>query len=471
MEKIEGLYDKAKSIGNRILQEIRERKNIIIVGHFDADGITSASIIANTIQRKDGRFITRITNSLRPKTLQDLKEGDYDFYIFCELGAGMAMEMNEVLGDKWINIDHHQISDDEKKLDNVINSWQFDIDGTKEISAAGMSYVVSLQMDEKNTDLSWLAVIGALGDRQDQGEGRSMLGLNKNIVKDAIESGYLKVIRDIMVYGRETRPVHEAVASTIAPFLSGLTGNRDTCLAALTSSGINLRDGVKWRTIAELSEEEKKKVIEAIIPYIVQTPTATEKVKELIGDVYILEMEEKDTPLRDCREFATLLNACGRMRKGGVGISICLRDRYLGLQEGEKVLAEYRSTLGKYVQNIISDNSRVVEGEWSFMIIGDGFIDENILGSLASILSDIKKFRGKPLLVRTTTEDNEISFSARLTQGCNPILNLGSIMAEAKKFGGEGGGHNIAAGSRVPQQKLDEFLKVIEDKLRQLNEN
>ncbi|MCP8318635.1 MAG: DHH family phosphoesterase, partial [Candidatus Methylarchaceae archaeon HK01B] len=222
MDRIEGLFDKAKIIGDRVLQQIREGKNILIVGHLDADGITSTSIMAKAILRKGGRFIAKITNSLRLKTLQDLKDCDYDFYIFCELGAGIAMQMREMLGDRWINIDHHQIGEDEKKLDNVINSWQFDIDGSKEVSAAGMSYIIASKMDEKNIDLSWLAVVGALGDRQDQGEGRSMLGLNKIVVKDAIESGYLKVTRDLMLYGRETKPLHEAIASTIVPFISGL---------------------------------------------------------------------------------------------------------------------------------------------------------------------------------------------------------------------------------------------------------
>ncbi|MCP8312602.1 MAG: DHH family phosphoesterase [Candidatus Methylarchaceae archaeon HK02M1] len=471
MDRIEGLFDKAKIIGDRVLQQIREGKNILIVGHLDADGITSTSIMAKAILRKGGRFIAKITNSLRLKTLQDLKECDYDFYIFCELGAGIAMQMREMLGDRWINIDHHQIGEDEKKLDNVINSWQFDIDGSKEVSAAGMSYIIASKMDEKNIDLSWLAVVGALGDRQDQGEGRSMLGLNKIVVKDAIESGYLKVTRDLMLYGRETKPIHEAIASTIVPFISGLTGNRDACLAALTSAGIKLKEGARWRTIAELSEEEKKNVVETIIPYIASKPTATDEVKELIGDVYILEMEDEYTPLRDCREFATLLNACGRMRRGGVGISICLRDRDLALKEGEKVLAEYRSTLSRYVQTIMSDDSRLVEGRWSFMIVGDGLVDENLLGSLSSILSDIKKFEGKAFFVRTTTEDGEISFSARLTQGCNPNLNLGVIMEEAKKFDGVGGGHDVAAGSRVPSQRLNEFLEAIEDRLRQVNED
>lgn len=383
----------------------------------------------------------------------------------------MGRQIKEVLGDSWINIDHHQISEGEKGMDNIINSWQFDVDGTKEVSAAGMSYIVASKMDEDNVDLSCLAVVGALGDRQDQGEGRSLTGLNGIIVKDAVESGCLKVVRDLMFYGRETKPIHEAIASTTSPFIPGLTGNRDSCLATLTSAGIRLKEGARWKTVAELSEEEKKKLVEAIIPYLASTPTATDKVKELIGDVYTLEREDEHSPLRDGREFSTLLNACGRMGKGGVAVSICFGDRNFALQEGDRILAEYKYTLSNYVQNILSNENRIVEGTWSFMIIGDGLIDEKMLGAISSILSGITRFEGKALFVRTITRDGDISFSARKTKGCSPALNLGLIMTEASKFEGVGGGHDVAAGARVPSQRLNEFLRVMEERLREANEN
>ncbi|MGB9660297.1 MAG: DHHA1 domain-containing protein [Nitrososphaerales archaeon] len=470
MGNINELFNRAKRIGEVIDQKVREKKNIIVLGHLDADGIASASIIAKAILRKNGRFVVRITNSLKLKTVYELKEEDYDFYIFCELGAGMGRQIKEALDDKWIAIDHHQISDDEKSIDNVINSWQFDIDGTREISAAGMSYIVASNMDKNNIDLSCLAIVGALGDKQDQGEGRSLIGLNEIVVKDAIENGCLEVTKDLMFYGRETKPIHEAIASTTTPFIPGLTGNRDSCLATLTSAGIRLKEGARWRTIAELSEEEKGKIVEAIIPYLTLTPNATDKVKELIGNIYTLKKEDEHTSLRDGREFATLLNACGRTGNGGVGFSICLGDRDFALQEGERILAEYKYTLNNYVQTILSDKNRVAEGRWSFMVVGDGLIDEKMLGAISSILSGIAKFEGKALFVRTVTNDGDISFSARKTKGCSPALNLGLIMAEASKFDGVGGGHDVAAGARIPPQRLNNFLKVIEDRLREVNE-
>ncbi len=39
-----------------------------------------------------------------------------------------------------------------------------------------------------------------------------------------------------------------------------------------------------------------------------------------------MEEEEKASPLKDCKEFATLLNACGRLDMASLGIGACLGD-------------------------------------------------------------------------------------------------------------------------------------------------
>ena len=46
---------------------------------------------------------------------------------------------------------------------------------------------------------------------------------------------------DLLLVGRETRPLLDALAFTSQPFIEGLTWNRDTCLSLLNSSGIPLK--------------------------------------------------------------------------------------------------------------------------------------------------------------------------------------------------------------------------------------
>ena len=53
-----------------------------------------------------------------------------------------------------------------------------------------------------------------------------------------------------------------------SPFIAGLSGAKDAALAALSNSGFKLKEGGRWRTLGELSNEEKQKVLEVISGFI-----------------------------------------------------------------------------------------------------------------------------------------------------------------------------------------------------------
>ena len=82
-------------------------------------------------------------------------------------------------------LDHHQIPDEEMDYDNIINAWKFGLDGGSEICAGGMTYLAATSLNKENVDLSSVAVVSGLGDRQDQGEKKSFIGENQKIAKTA----------------------------------------------------------------------------------------------------------------------------------------------------------------------------------------------------------------------------------------------------------------------------------------------
>ncbi|MEM2211715.1 MAG: DHH family phosphoesterase [Nitrososphaerales archaeon] len=467
MGDFEKLLQKAEEIAKRIINVIKAGKKIALIAHIDADGIATASILIKAIYRKSGRFMVRVIGDLELQLLDELKESDYELFIFCEIGGGLVNEIIKRLQDRWIIIDHHKVSNEELSMDNVFNAWQFGFNGSVEICGAGMAYFIAIKMDENNVDLSYLPVIASLADRQDQGIKRSLISLNEKIVNDALKYGYLKVTTDLLLHGRETKPIHEAIASTTMPYIPNLSSNRDLCLASLTSAGIKLKDNGRWRTIAELSNEEKMKVVEVIIPHL--SGAVNKKVEDLIGTVYTLIKEDENTPLRDAREFGTLLNACGRMGRASIGISICLNDRDQALQEAQKILEEYRQDLNRYLQIILTDQSRVIDNEMWSLINGDGLVNPNMLSPLASILATIPRFKGKLILVKTIMNNNEVKFSVRFGIDCEPFISLASLINEAAtQCGGLGGGHDTAAGARIPLTNVEKFLEFISLKLRSL---
>src|SRR5574341_296222 len=236
---------------------IKSGKNISVITHLDCDGITSGSMITKSLIRAGARCTVRTVNEFSKNLIEKLKNDSRDLHIITDLGGGFAKDLDAVLDDNWIAVDHHQIPEEEFDNERVINAWKYNVDGGLEVSAGGMCYLVSKSLHKENTDLAWIAVVSALGDRQDQGEKKSFLGINLEIANTAKKNGQVEIDLDILLVGRETRSLPDALAFTSHPFIEGLTWNRDTCLSLLNSSGIKLKDGSRWRVPAELTEDEK----------------------------------------------------------------------------------------------------------------------------------------------------------------------------------------------------------------------
>jgi RecJ-like exonuclease len=397
-----------------------------------------------------------------------MKSDSRQFHIITDLGGGFAKDIDDALDDDWIVVDHHQIPQEEFDNQKVINAWKYDVDGGKDVSAGGMAYLVSKALHKENTDLAWIAVVAALGDRQDQGEKKSFTGINLEIASAAKKNNQVEIDLDILLVGRETRPLPDALAFTSQPFIEGLTWNRDACLSLLNSSGIKLKDGSRWRVPAELTEDEKRTLLQTISKYI-STKNASDILDELVGYTYTLSGEDKRSFLRDAREFSTMLNSCGRIRKAGVGIAICMGDRTKMLQEGENILVEYRTFLRTYMNTLSSERWRTTDNGHYLMVNGEGLVPENMTGAVSSLLGGSQKNTGKIIILRTNGDEGTIKFSSRKSTGCKSEVNLGLLMREcAARVSGVGGGHAAAAGARITKDKLDEFLDYLEQNVSRM---
>lgn len=447
---------------------IKSGRNISVITHLDCDGITSGSIVTKSLIRSGAKCTVRTVNEFNKNLVEKLKNDFREFHIITDLGGGFAKDLDNVLDDNWIVVDHHQITEEEFDNDRVINAWKYDVDGGVEISAGGMAYLVSKALHKENTDLAWIAVVSALGDRQDQGEKKSFSGINLEIANIAKKNGQLEIDLDVLLVGRETRSLPDALAFTSHPFIEGLTWNRDACLSLLSSSGIKLKDGSRWRVLAELDEEEKRIILQNISKFI-SSKNATEIMDELVGYTYTLSGEDKRSFLRDAREFSTMLNSCGRIRKAGVGIAICMGDRTRMLEEGESILLEYRTFLRTYMNALSSERWRVVDNGRYVLVNGEGVVPENMSGAVSSLLGGSQKNTGKIIILRTNGEEGTIKFSSRKSTGCKSEVNLGSLMRTcATKVAGVGGGHAAAAGARIMKDKLDEFLDCLEENVSRM---
>ncbi|MEM3696193.1 MAG: DHH family phosphoesterase [Candidatus Bathyarchaeia archaeon] len=457
----------AEEAAKAIRETVNEDGLIQVFSHLDADGVAAAGIIGKALFRLDAKFRIRITQWVDEKIFAEIHSEKPQMIILSDFGSGYIDLLNEKLSNfKIIVLDHHQIVGEARNPNIVhVNPHSYGIDGARDISGAGVAYFVAKKIDEKNVDLAPIAVVGALGDLQDKYDQRKLGGVNEKIVEDAVNAGLLTVERDLIFFGRETRPIHKTLASTTNPFIPGISGEEDKSLAFLASLDIKPKFGEKWRALRDLSDNEKKRLCSALADYLLSKGLRYE-ITNLIGHVYTLTREEPWTPLRDAREFAVLLNATGRMEKPSLGVSICMGDRGSALEEANKVLEEYRRTINKYLGWIMEKAERMREMENIYVVYGENFINEKIVGAISSILATSLPNPEKPLIAYANVEEEGLAkFSARtINIMINKGINLGKVMQiAAEKCLGNGGGHDIAAGAQVPIENVDTFIKVVNE--------
>ena len=101
-----------------------------------------------------------------------------------------------------------------------------------------------------------------------------------------------------------------------------------------------------------------------------------------------------------------------------------------------------------------------------YVIFGESFINEKIIGTVSSILTGSLPNPEKPIIAYANVEaQNVAKFSARTTEAAiRKGVNLGELMRiSCEKCGGNGGGHNIAAGGQVPIEQLATFIEIVND--------
>ena len=466
-ESIEKFLAQAKEAAKVIKETVDKDGFISCFSHLDADGVAAAGIIGKMLSRLEARFRIRVMQWVDEKIITEVTGDKPQLVIMTDFGSGYLDLLNEKIPkNKILILDHHQITGNPTNPNfTMLNPHVYDIDGANQVSGSGVAYFAAKAVNIANIDTAPIAIVGALGDMQDKYEQRSLRGLNELIVNDAVEAGLMKVEKDLTFFGRETRPIYKMLAITTNPFIPGLSGQETTALNFVANLGIPLKEGDKLRSLCDLTTEERKTLCSALADYLLSKGLHLE-VENLIGYIYILTKELPNTSLRDGREFSVLLNSTGRMDRPSLGIAICMGDRKAGLEESNKILEDYRKDINKYLGWVNDKPERMQELQNVYVIYGENFINEKIIGTVSSIVVSNLTNNEKPLLAFANIEaENAAKFSGRTTEAAlRKGINLGDVMRIASEQNcGRGGGHNIAAGAQVPLEKVEAFIKTADE--------
>jgi len=470
------------------LDHIQENKTSIhIYTHLDADGLSSGAILGKALYRENIPFQISVLRQLEREEISKIENKTKEtksFLIFSDFGSGQYLELIEKLNSNkrepfFIILDHHLpqgIPDKQnEKIREIytnsrpwhINPYFYNVDGSSEISGAGLCYLFAKSLNERNIDLSPIALVGATGDIQCRGPNNSFTGLNSIILEHAIKTDLVEVINDLNF--SPIKPLNEAISYSSEINLPGLSDNSSKMLKFLQSLGILMQNsdgGIK--TLNDLNQDEKQKVSSAIIEYIsLKLDTEpSEIIKKLIINRYILKNEVVRSELHDLNEFSYLLNSCGRSNNGSLGIAIAMGDRRIAYNKAKDQLINYKKSL---VQSLtwIQEKNKIQYKDYIQFFFGEDVIPENIIGTIASMLIFSKSGDidlSKPVFgCAKREEENVYKISGRAHQSIvKKGVNLSEAIREAlelSNLNALGGGHPPAAGTKVPIDKIDLFLE------------
>ncbi len=451
------LDDRAAACARRL----READRVLLASHIDADGLTSAAVAASALERAEIPFETVFEKQLDAEAIAQIAATEYDTVLFTDFGSGQldVITDHERAGDFTpVVADHHQPADAETEYH--LNPLLFGIDGASELSGAGASYVLAraLETESSNRDLAALAVVGAVGDMQ--ASGGELHGANERIVQEGIEAGVLETATDLTLYGKQTRPLPKLLEYATDVHIPGISSDAGGALRFLDGLDLELKRDGEWRRWADLTREEKQVVASALVQRAVSKGVPASKIDDLVGTAYVLSDEPIGTELRDASEFSTLLNATARYERADVGLGVCLGNREGALERARKLLRDHRRNLSEGI-DLVTEEGVTREEHLQWFHAGDR-IRETIVGIVAGMaVGNDGVDRTRPIVAFANKNDEEVKVSARGTYSLvENGLDLSVVMGEASRsVGGDGGGHDVAAGATVPKGKEEAFVE------------
>jgi RecJ-like exonuclease len=431
-----------------------DSKTVRVISHLDSDGICACSILSFAFNNMNRNFSITIVPQLEEKVVKELNNEEDECFVFADLGSGQLDSISKIMKDKKILVlDHHEIQGNAGSNIFHLNTHDFGLDDN-ELSGAGVAFFFGTALDKRNEAVAHIAVIGAIGDVQ---EDNGFKGLNQEILDIAVKSGKIKVNKGLRLFGLQSRPVHKLLEYSNDIGIPGVTGSESGAIQFLNSLRIDPKIGNRWKIFYDLSDDEQKRLIAGII------------MKHGDDDVFanVYQLPEEQGPFRDAREFSTLLNACGRLDRASFGIGALLGDdrmRQKVLQTHQDYKKEIVNGLNWYEKNKGSD--RVVDKDGVVILNTGRDVMPTVIGTIASIIAKSNNFDKKHFIMSLARNDHgKTKISLRVThQSSDDLRSLINEIVDV--VGGEAGGHQYAAGAIINTENEDDFLRVAERVLK-----
>jgi len=418
---------------------VRGHDFIQIYSHYDADGVSAASIIAQTLLREGKEFRATLFTTLNDYNMDIIRSTKADCIIITDLGASYIDQLDAMKQDIVV-LDHHTIISEAQRV-CYANPHLYGIDGMTSGCGATMALLFSVTMNERNWDLVQVAFAGIAGDRQ---HINGLTGLNTYLLDQGKKRGFIEEMPGSLIPSGE---LMTQLFLATDPYIRGVSGDEAGVAKLLDDAGID-----HGKSYMDLTEEEKRKLSSLIAVRLTQQGMLEQSMNEIARTRYFLKGFDMDAEY-----LSSVLNSCGRSGFGGMGISAGMGDRK-SIDMGANLMKEADREL---VLNMVELDKKGLNQREHFQWFDSS--DSGYTGMLCGISMQCIGNPNKPTIGMNRSKEPVNLSSRGMWVQLDRGINLAVAMREAcAAVGGEGGGHRIAAGGSIPSEKVEEFLTTLD---------
>lgn len=158
------LQDFSRRAKDAIAQLRKEAsRKTVIVHHDDADGLCSAAVVKRALEREGMAVESFCLEKVYEEVIADLHSKERMTLLYVDIGSSHADLISELNKGRNLTIilDHHDPKPSRDSMVFDLNLEHFGFKGETDFSGATCCYLFAKELDERNKDLSYLAVVGS----------------------------------------------------------------------------------------------------------------------------------------------------------------------------------------------------------------------------------------------------------------------------------------------------------------------
>jgi len=179
----------------KAVEEVKQwpKKQVQIFHHNDSDGLSSGAILTRAFERA-GFEINRFSlEKPYPALLQKVFEQEGGLIVFADFAGRIAPMLSELNRGRNLTLilDHHVADPATDAMVLNLDPTLYGMKGDRDISGSTTCYLFAQALDPINTDLAYIAAIGAVGD--EFFVDGCLVSDNRDVTLEAVKQGKMEI--------------------------------------------------------------------------------------------------------------------------------------------------------------------------------------------------------------------------------------------------------------------------------------